>query len=351
MRTYLSSRFMKNMAVVTAALAVAGGTAGTAVADQSDCTGRSVVDRPGQHPVKDAPAHHGDITLSYDHPGTPLTVGQPWEFTLDEYNGTGADYQNIAVDLSILGWTEVSPGRLGGMTSQNTHLEALINGVWKNVPLQTGCDPALAINSTLVDHSLAAGARWKQTFRLTVDASVSPELTSFLFGDSVTADGKWQYLNSDGAAQAKYDIARPAATVPRPAAPATPAAAATPVAGVPTVAKTAAPASAVPTARTTPTAAASAPATEAPVTTTPAPTTAASAPATEAPVTTTPAPTTAASAPTAPASPAALRLAPVAASAPASGSGAAQGIVAGLIAAVGGVSSLVVVRARRRRRA
>lgn len=349
MRAYLSSRFVKNVAVVTAALAVAGGTAGTAAADQGNCTGQSVVDRPGRHPVKDAPVHRGGITLGYESPGpgTPLTVGRPWEFTLSEYNATGADYRNIAVDLFILGWTEVGPGRLGGMTPQNTHLEARINGVWKNVPLKTGCDPALAINSTLVDHSLAAGARWEQTFRLTVDASVSPKLTSFQFGDAVTADGTWQYLKSDGVVQATYDIARPAATAPRPAAtevpaPAVPAAAATPVAGAPAAAKAAAPARAVPPARTIPAPVAPAPATPAPVTTAPAP-------ATPAPATTTPAPATAASAQAAPAAVSAL--APVAASAPASGAGAVPGIAAGLVAAVGGVGALVVARARRRRRA
>ncbi|MDH6112063.1 hypothetical protein P3T36_004960 [Kitasatospora sp. MAP12-15] len=320
MHAYLSSRFVKSIAVVAAALAVAGVTAGTAAADgHTNCTGQTVVDRPGEHAVKDAPAHHGDIMLGYEASITPPAVGQPWQFTLDEWNGTGADYQNVAVIPSFFGWTEVSQGRLGGMTPQNTHLTALVNGAWRNVPLQTGCDPAMSINSTLADHSLAAGARWRQSFRLTVDADVTPKLTSFQFTDAVIADGTFQYLKSD-AASATIKVVRPAASTPatqRPTAPAT--------------------------RPTAPTVAAAPAASTAPVSATPA-----AAPKSVAPA----APATATPAASASAGSAALKQAPVAAVVPDSGPSDGSLLAgAGLVAALAGLVSLVMLRARRGRRA
>ncbi|MFC1439408.1 hypothetical protein ABUW04_14185 [Streptacidiphilus sp. N1-10] len=271
MSAYLSSRIAKNItavAVVAAALGVAG--AGAAQA-QTNCGGDTViVDRPGAHPVKNAPVHHGGISLGYSAPIAPMTVGSPWEFTLSEYNGTGAGYRNVAVEPSFMGWVSVGGDRLGGMTPANTHLQALIGGVWKNVPLATGCDPAMGINSTVVDHPLAAGAHWSQKFRLTVDPGVAAQLTSFDFLDAVIADGSDQFVKPSG------DNGDPIA-VTRPAASST--STSTPSASVTATHS----AGASPTSSASASAKASAPATTAPATTAPVTTPASTSPATGAP--------------------------------------------------------------------
>ncbi|MDH6136299.1 hypothetical protein P3T37_005719 [Kitasatospora sp. MAA4] len=323
MRTHLSSRFAKNITVAVAALVVAGATAGTAAADdQPNCTGQTIYDRPGEHPVANAPTHHGTISMGLLTSNMALTIGKPWEFTLDEYNGTGADYRNVAVTPSFFGWTEVADRRLGGMTTQNTHLQTLVNGRWKNVPMQTGCDPTLSPNSTLVDHALPAGAHWKQTFRVTVDAGVTSKLTSFQFFNSAFADGTPQDLGQ----LTVVKIIRPAA-VAVPAAPSTPTKPTTPHPAAPSN-RAAAPAqaAAVPSA----------------------------APTTAAPVQAAPAAPVAPTAPATSAAPTVVQLAPVAAVASNSPSGSAgSGVLLGLglFTALGGIVSLVALRARRTKRA
>jgi hypothetical protein len=214
MSAYLTSRIAKNITAATFAVAAIG-IAGAVPANadtRTNCSGYTIVDNPAEHEPQHAPVHHGQIALSISRTGAPLVIGSAWEFTMNEYNGTGAAYRNVAPSPDFMGWTEVAPNRLGGMTPKNTHLQALVDGAWRNVPLATGCDPAISVNSTMLNHPLAAGAHWSTRFRLTVDASVTPKLASFQFLQGAAADGAWFWTSAGPDVKIVRPAVRPTST-------------------------------------------------------------------------------------------------------------------------------------------
>ncbi|MEY9968175.1 hypothetical protein ABIA33_006255 [Streptacidiphilus sp. MAP12-16] len=203
----------------TAAIVVMGATQllGSGAAWAADSVQGSM-DNPAAHAPAKPVGHHGDVTIALI-PVAPTAItagGAPVDFGIEMANFTGAAYQYVAPEVTVLGLP--SGGIARTLPASNFTFQAMVHGAWLTLPVVTARTGAQTVNTTALAQPLANGHATRLMFRITVNGQLAKDLTSLDVNLAAMGDGRSTHQVDD-----KLKVQRTTATTsPKPSAPAAP---------------------------------------------------------------------------------------------------------------------------------
>lgn len=180
MRASVINRFTK----IVPLAAVAALTTGLTVIPASTAWACGDASAPATSETNE-PDHgsHPGVAFLNDPKATSITAGGPKvEIGVQIANFTGAPYKAIAPSIGLYNPQSSDSGedlKTVNLRIEDLTVEALKDGAWKSLKVHHGCDPALRVDTSVLNAPLADGRAQRYVFRIGLSAKAPKEQKSF----------------------------------------------------------------------------------------------------------------------------------------------------------------------------